>query len=203
MNKNSNQNRENVRKLTKYHIRLASADNINKQNIYKHKIKEYSNKLDENGLNSKKILQTIQAGGGLEDALNEQYGKIQQKIVEVENSVGNLNIAKIENKLTEIRNKYNTLGDTYNKLGKSYTDFVKTAVKGAVDIKSRITNVKIPSVVSNNDSNYEDPIIDNYDDKIQLIINEMVKQTNIDTQQIINNPINTVDLKNNTEEMDV
>lgn len=146
MDKNSIQNFENVKKLTKYQIRLAGASN-DKQNTYKYKVDEYSNKLEKNGLNSSKILTTIQTGGdpfaelrAQQAALDAQIKKLAGK---VDTTVLDTQLREITDSATKAKTKYDTVTAKYDTLADSYGKFASETLFGNYDIQNKLKKVKM------------------------------------------------------------
>jgi hypothetical protein len=148
MDKNSIQNYENVKKLTKYQIRLAGAD-TDKRNTYGYKVKEYSGKLDGNGINSKKILATIQSGGNPFAELEAQQKALRDSIAgltaKVDRTVLERQITDITASAGRAAGKYNDIHGKYDTLAKEYGKFAGTSIVGNYDIQNRLKGVKLES----------------------------------------------------------
>lgn len=146
MNNNSNANFENVAKLTKYQVRLASTTDPAKQNVYKNKIQEYSNKLNKGGFNSNEIINAIQTGGDVKDIFNNQVADIKKNIDRLRQNDG----VKINDQVDEIienvkgaKNKFNTIEQNMRTLGNLYKDFAKDVLTENDNINHSLQDIII------------------------------------------------------------
>lgn len=202
MDKNSIQNYENVKKLTKYQIRLASAG-ADKQDTYKYKIREYSGKLDGNGLNSKKILQTIQTGGDPFKELKEQQDALRATIdgltAKVDRSVLEGQLKDITASAGQARTKYDDLYRKYDTVSKDYGKFAGRSIVGNYDLQNKLKEVSLESKSALTDQEVRDiTAAVTLDDKGDVDVDGIIKEFLIDTHVTnLNEPSEVFNLARN------
>lgn len=145
----SDQNIENVNKLTKYQIRLTGGSKEH-ADVYRYKINEYSRKLENNGINSKKIIDTIQTGGNPLDELRNQLA-----------TKTNNKLSKSNSDLSDVIDLSNTLK---TEMVRTLGDMVKISSNGTDSyvsyLKNSMDSNELKSIINKEvDENYRDELL--------------------------------------------